>query len=250
MTQTAKNNLVNLSVQRVASVDKAANRRTWLLLKRAQDPPSTAPASPPTPIDPPSSPTGENVNKTAEKPTLEGLTDEQKAYVNRLEKAATDDDDDYRAAIMKMEVAEPVKQQLIKSEERAREGERIAKAERSARRKGEHTALAKSEFSHLSKSADALGGLMMRLEDDLAEADYAEVRTLLKAANAQLTKGSLFVEHGAGGGDAQGSASEQIEKAAVELRKSDPKMSLPQARIQAAQNDPELKARWQEERAV
>lgn len=250
MTQTAKNNLVNLTVQRVSSVDKAANRRTWLLLKRAQDPPETAPAPTPTPVAPPSSPTGEIVTKTAEKPTLEGLTDEQKAYVDRLEKAATVDDDDFRSAIMKMEVAEPVKQQLIKSEERAREGERIAKAERSARRKNEHATLAKSEFSHLSKSADALGGLMMRLEDDLNDADYTEVKTLLKAANAQLTKGSLFAEHGAGGADAQGRASEQIEKAAVELRKSDPKLSLPAARIQAAQNDPELKARWQEERAT
>lgn len=258
MTQTAKNNLVNISIQRVASVDKGANRRTFALLKRSQEPPGS-PAS--TPLDPPSTPAppkgGSPVTNVAknQKPDLTGMNAEQKAYVETLEKSAAtpqvvtvSEEDDYETAISKMQVPEPVKQQLIKSEKRAREGERIAKAERDARRKNEHVALAKSDYAHLSKSADALGGLMLRLEDDLDEADYKEVQTLLKAANVQLEKGDLFAEHGDGGEDTEaGGAYADLQKKASELRKNDTTLSKHQAMVEATKQNPELAKRYKAE---
>ena len=258
MTQQAKNNLVNISIQRVASVDKAANRRTWALIKRAQEPPSSAPSPTLPPVDSPFRPEGDAVTKTAEtKPDLIGLTPEQKAYVEKLEKGQKPETpaepvdlskaEDYVAEIRKMDLPEATKDYLIKSEGERREDRRIAKQERDARRRSEHIAKAQTDYGLLNKSAEGLGELMMKLEDQCDDATYKQVTGVLKSASAIAKSGEIFKELGDGGDTASGSASEQVEEAAQELRKSDKTLSLAAARQKAAEADPELKKRWQEE---
>lgn len=257
MTQAAKNNLVNISISRVASVDKGANGRVFAVLKRA-----APPASPPPPVDPtpaPPQPQGGPVTKTADKPALDGMSAEQKAYVDRLEKNQKPETpagpvdlsevEDYEAEIRKMDVSEATKTFLVKQEKRNRENDALLKSERNLRRTTEHVAVAKRDYPNISKNADALGGLMLRLEDRLEKADYDEVTKLFRASNEQLAKGELFAELGDGGEVESSSATVEIDKRAAELRKADPKLSVAKSRQQAADADPALKKKWAKEQS-
>lgn len=258
MTQQAKNKLVDISIHRVASVDKAANKRTFAILKRAQEPP--APVDPPTttpPVDPNPSSKGDPVTKTAEnpqKPSLEGLNAEQKAYVGSLEKradtpqvAVIGEDDDYEAAIMKMDVSDPVKQQLIKSEKRAREADKVAKQERDTRLEREHVAKAQTDYARLGKSADTIGGLLFRIEKSVSADDFKQVQELLKGADAQLKAADIFVVKGEDGDGGEEDAYGELKKVAAEIRKADTTLTQAQAMVKAKEQRPELAKRYQEE---
>lgn len=180
---------------------------------------------------------------------------EYQRRIDELEKAAAqntddgDDDDDAMAQVEKADLPETVKAALRKAEadrvalaKRAEDAERIAKNERDLREQREFIAKAETELSHIGSAQDT-GLLLKSASEKLSKDEFEQLERVLKAANAQIDTGNLFVELGKGGVQENPAAREPYEAMlakAEEIRKADPNVSQADALQKAAQLNPDL----------
>ena len=114
----------------------------------------------------------------------------------------------------------------------------IAKAEREERLTREYIAKA-DQLPMLGERAKL--PTILRKADELLPAEDAEtLRTILKAANAQIRESNLFTSFGVGGGET--TTGQSVEAAARELLKSEPALTLDQAKAKVYDLHPEMLA--------
>lgn len=100
-------------------------------------------------------------------------------------------------------------------------------------------------YAPLSKSADDLGKLMLRIrKHDAVLAN--DVEELLKSASRMIAEGDLFKEKGQSGSDAEKTANDRIEA----LAKSIDGMTKEQAIVHVMKTNPELYAAYKAERGI
>jgi hypothetical protein len=184
----------------------------------------------------------------------EDEADEQpktKAKVGKVGKS-DDGDQEGRQPVSKRDVrrvlakADPEVRALItKMQTDIDEANAIAKHERDERERREWIAKA-ATLGHINDNPDHLGGLMKALHDKAPDEAEA-VEKLLRSANSQVAKSSMWDEIGRSGGDFSGSA---LEMKAAEIMKSDPKLSKEQAETRALEADPSLYDEYLSERGA
>ncbi len=104
-------------------------------------------------------------------------------------------------------------------------------------------------FTYLGVKAEELGPVMKRIAENKATLeDLTKMEGVLKAANEAIEKGGLFKEIGGGGTDS-GDAWTMIEKAAEEIRKSNPSLTREQAIDEVSKIKPELVRKYRTEQA-
>jgi hypothetical protein len=186
------------------------------------------------------------------------------AKVTDLEKAAkkpagsTDDAED-EVDIEKADVPEPIKamlrkaqaqatadrERLEKAETETREAKDLAKAEQNARLTAEFIKKAET-LKSLSQDPAKFGPVLKSAAEKLTKDESDELDRVLKAADEQVRAGLLLKEMGKGGQPAPGpdSAISKAQAKAVELQKSDPKLTAAQALDKAMEGDKELQAAY------
>jgi|SRR6185437_15983612 len=268
--------LQDLTVDWVSLVDRAAVRdpqnksepRRFLLWKREGTTPPTAREG------------GDHMQKTedelraavekAEKDAQEARIAQEKAEKERddaLAKATEaeekDKDDDRdggaEAEVNKADLPPAVRAALEKAEEREKEATRkadeamakaeaadkIAKEERDTRVTQEFITKAEG-YKALPVKATDFGPVLKRAAEKLEKADFDVIEELLKAADEQIARGSLFKEMGAnvGGSVLPSDALGELQRKAEELRKSDSNLSKADAEMRVMKEDPDLQARY------
>jgi hypothetical protein len=177
-------------------------------------------------------------------------------HVDELEKAAAkpndDPDDDEKEEVDKSDLSPAVRRRLEKLEkaeedakERVEKAESLAKAERDIRVNREFVQKAE-QFGSLSQDPLELGPVLKAAHDSMPEEQYTVLETVLKAADDQVRQSGLFKEQGRGGEGRResGDSFEKLQKAAQELRKSDPSMTAEAALDAAMQADPDMQAQY------
>ena len=138
-------------------------------------------------------------------------------------------------------VPESVTKALADLEKRAQDAEaRVAKMELE-KRTDEYVATA-AAFTHLPIKPAEFGIVLRKVADAVTAEEFAEVERVLVAANTMAEAGNLFVEVGAEGGIADGSALAKVNKLAAEIRKANPKLSDAEARAQVYNQNKDLMA--------
>lgn len=115
---------------------------------------------------------------------------------------------------------------------------RATKVEKERRR--EHVTKAiTTDFKHLpGVTADDFAPIIEKVQDALEPKEYTRLTTALKAASEAIRKGAMFTELGRdASGVAAGTAAAEIQAKAEELRKADPKMTIEQARARVIKSD-------------
>jgi hypothetical protein len=240
------NKLLEVRIDKVAAVDRPANRRGFLLVKSEDDPAEdrnltkeesmeqTAPARP------------DGLDDLLKADGNEGLAE----YIANLEKAAATEPATEPAApeaasaeeLAKRDDLPPeVREALAKAADSERKLEEVAKMAAETREQ-----LAKRDFyeaaaglSKLAKSQDDMGDLLYRLSEQLDAATHTEVRELLKATNEQVSKGALFAENGSSQ-PAPAGAEAKLQKRAEELTKADPTLTQEAAYAKAMDLMPDV----------
>jgi uncharacterized protein (DUF885 family) len=119
----------------------------------------------------------------------------------------------------------------------------VAKAERDARITREFVAKAEA-LDSLSQSPAEFGPVLKRLSENVSDADFAALTTVLKAADEAVRSSAVFKEAGIAGGAVRAeSAYAEVVRRAEEIRKSDPKMAKRDAEDLVMKNDPDLQRR-------
>ena len=264
------NSLVNLDVEFVSLVDRAAVRdptaptqpQRFVVFKRDR-------GAQPTPKEDPMTPTPEEQAAALEKAQAElaetlaklekSEADKARAEAELAEKNKPADPPEPKKVdksalapeVREMiEKAEREAEQLRKdhAEDRARleKAEQLAKEERDLRVEREFIAKAEKEFPHIG-AAGELGPRLKRMSESLSKEDYDAHLQQLAATNAQLETGALFSELGksgdpqAGGQDADMA---KLQKAAEEIRKADSSLSNYEAMELALRQDKAAQARY------
>lgn len=215
-----------------------------------------AKAAPEVPDDPEVRMT-EKVSKDDLDPTVVAYIDSLESEVEDLTKAAEEKDGeiaDLKGTLSKMapkddEAAEEINKALLakadpavralieKQQADLKAQAEIAKAEREARLEREYVSKAES-LPMLTEDKSDLGGLLRRLADALPEEDVKKWDTILKAANEQIAKGSLFDTFGTGGQPT--TVSKSVEAQAQEIMKADPNLTFEQAQAKVYETNPAL----------
>lgn len=172
---------------------------------------------------------------------VEDLNETNEDLADTLSKMAPKDDEaaeEISKALLAK--ADPAVRELIEKQQTAlAEATAIAKAERDARLDREFISKAES-LPMITTDKASLGGLLRRVSEALTAEDAAEVEKMLRAANEQIAKGSLFDSFGNGGGHTTVSSS--AEAKASELKKADPTLTDEQALAKAYNENPALLA--------
>ena len=155
------------------------------------------------------------------------------------------EESDKRAAVEKSlkdqgETIETLKKRLDESEAEIKKAQDAAKLAEFKK--------AVDEFEHLPIKADVFAPVLKACNEALTPEQYTELTRVLKAADAAGAK--YFVEEGAPGEGRQSSASEQLTTKAEELMKADSKLSLGEATVKAARQNPKLAERARRESMV
>lgn len=201
----------------------------------------------------PETATPEELSAALEKAT--GDLDAANARIEKLEKKlakkgkSDNDADDDETQIDKADLPPAVRAAIEKSErdaqaaiERAEKAEQIAKAEEDRRLTAEFITKAEG-LSSLPLDPEAFGPVLKRASKKLDKEDVEAIDTLLKAANEQARVSMLLKSLGRDGepeGDRE--ATESLEKAASEIRKSEPGISRAEAMRRAMRENPDLAA--------
>lgn len=260
------NRLTNLNVEFVSLVDRAAVRNPQnptepqrLIFWKAE----TATGEDPTP-----EPQGGQMNPDELKAALtkaeqerdaaleavtktEGERDAATAQVTELEKAAEKPAEPTEPTVDPLAKADPeIRAMLAKAEteaaelrKAAQEATDLAKAEREIRVTREFVAKA-DEYRALPLEGTVFGPVLKAASEKLSKEENDELIRVLKAADEQIAKSDLFKEQGRstdGNPEAAG-ATEGLNKAVADLRKSDPTLSSFQAIQRATRENPELAA--------
>jgi hypothetical protein len=125
------------------------------------------------------------------------------------------------------------------AEKRAADAENVAKAERDARLTNEFIAKA-SKYDALSQKPAELGPVLKRLHEAISAEDYAELDRVLTAANEAVGKSALFGEIGKAGDEAGNSATERINKMALELVEKGTHKNYADAFASVSKENPQL----------
>lgn len=133
---------------------------------------------------------------------------------------------------------------------RKADAERIAKMERD-RKHGEFIAKAK-DLGNLSKSADALGTMLLDISEKVDEGTFKQLEQLLNAANEQLAKGALFATFGHGGAEppVEKSVEDKVEVLAKALVAEGKAPTLQVAKQMVMVSNKELQAEYIRARAL
>lgn len=131
---------------------------------------------------------------------------------------------------------------------RQADAERIAKMERD-RKQGEFVAKAK-DLGNLGGTADALGNLLLEVCEGVPAETFKQLEQLLKSANAQLEKGALFATFGQGGAEppAEQTFEQKVEEMAKALVAAGKASTLPLAKLQVLNENPDLRAEYRNAR--
>jgi hypothetical protein len=135
---------------------------------------------------------------------------------------------------------------IEKAEKRAEAAETLAKSERDERLNKEFIAKAE-DYTALSVDASKFGPILKSASEKLDKADYEEFERILKAANEAVEQSELFKEQGAAGIAEGGDATKELLTKAEELRKSDSKLTQPEAFEKAMRENPDLQQRYLDE---
>lgn len=92
----------------------------------------------------------------------------------------------------------------------------------------------------MSKIPGLTSATLIAIAAAVPAAIYQALETSLKGANELITKGAAFAEIGTTKGGAPGSAMQQLEAKADELRAKDPKLTRAQAILSASEQNPDL----------
>lgn len=117
----------------------------------------------------------------------------------------------------------------------------IAKAESAKRVTAEYIAKA-AKFNALAVSAEVLGPVLKSLAEK-DPAGYVVLENVLKASNEAIIKGGLFKELGSGS-DTTGDALAKLDAKGAEIQKSDSTLSKEQAFLKACKACPEIYAQY------
>lgn len=220
---------------------------------------------------------GEAVEKTAEesrtaavlkdlveKAEMAGEADRLKARIAELEQQLADakkaapenppkeeedeeEDDDNMNDVMKG--LPPAIQKLLKdAEDRAAAAETLVKQAQDAQELAKFETVAKS-LGTVITAPTKIAPVLKSISEHSAQ-DYAVIEAVLKAANEILEQNNLMLKEvgsGSTDGTASGDAWSQIERAATELQKADPKLTYAQSIRKAISNNPSLYDQYQKE---
>jgi hypothetical protein len=208
--------------------------------------------------------------ETAHKAELEKRDQEHKAELEKAQKerdealakagkkpgegeAEDGDEDDLNKADLPPEVRARIEKaerdataRIEKAEQAAQEATELAKAEREQRVTREFVAKAET-LPHLPQKPGEFGPVLKSASEKLTKEEYDELDRVLKAANEQIERGSLFKELGGAGGPGPGAGTDafsEVQRKAEELRKADSSLSPERALQKAMESDPELQARY------
>lgn len=137
------------------------------------------------------------------------------------------------------EVAALIKAQqeeVAKASKRAEDAEKVAKAERTERRRRDFVAKAE-KLPEVNTNATELGDVLRKI-DDIDPKLGEQVETMLKAANEQIAKGKLFEEVGKIGGAV--TLGESVDAAAKAIQTKEPNLTYEQAVTKAYEQNPAL----------
>jgi len=260
--------LVDIAINEVSLVDKAANRKRFLIVKRAAEGGETT------------------MNEAMLDEVREILKSGKKISTANMDKLKNvhaslsqfigdngiDDDGDDDAAepagsaggkqkggsqmeakeIQKMlddqkiAIEKAANEQLAALQKKLDDAEGIAKAERDSRLTSEYIAKA-VVLDCLVIKAEEFGPVLKGVFEKAPE-EFAKVMAVLTAANEAIKKGGIFKVVG-GDGSATNGAQGQIDAKAAELRKSDSSLSKEQAVRKVLKENPELYAQHKAEQA-
>jgi hypothetical protein len=155
-----------------------------------------------------------------------------------------------KAEIDKADLPPAVKAALEKAEsdraedrKRAEKAEKIAKEERNTRLTKEFVAKAE-DYKALAVKAEDFGPVLKEASEKLSEEAFEALEKALNAADEGLAKSELFKEQGANGVPEPGDAFQEATRKAAELRKSDSKLSEPEALDKVLRSDRDLQERY------
>ena len=209
--------IVNLKIDEISTVDKPANDKEWLTIKRA----SSKGGDKDMEFDEALESLEEDVKKTVEE-KIDSLE-------KRIEELSDKDESD---EIDKSELSEKVKKRLEAAEEKAKTAEEVAKAERKARRKVELRKEA-SNYKALANVED-----LVEILEKADDQDYKEsLVKVFDTVKERLEKADLFKEEGDSGDD---SGDSEIMKRAQSLMENDADLTKEQAITKAVERNPEL----------
>lgn len=196
-----------------------------------------APAPEPTPAAPVAKedkdmPEGVPVQKDDGSWDLSGVPEEQRAGLEVILKAHDSEITGLRS-------------ELATEREQREEATAIAKAERERRETAEFIAKAE-ELEHIPLAAGEFGPVLKEISELVPAETFEKLETVLKGANAALEQSDLFRELGAGGTGGS-DAETRIEKAAEQLRESDPDLTKEQAIAKALEQNPDLYVAYRRE---
>lgn len=272
--------LVDLEIEAVAGVDKAANGRRFLVIKRADNEPKpslleriAALFKQEYGVDP-NEVTVEEADALLEKGAEPKDDEEEKGvgdmpdFEELLKSAPKELQDAVAAAlaqkdaeietlqkqvaggepqqdeINKADLPEPVRKRLEDLEKRAAEAERIAKAEQEARVRAEIRKRAET-YSNAGP-VDEIAEMIYKAYE--VSQEYGEqVESVLKTAHERVAEGTLFKELGSGGGDVAATTWGKVEKLADEIQKANPSLTRPEAIAKAFELNPDLEREYAEE---
>jgi hypothetical protein len=181
----------------------------------------------------------------------EGERDAATAQVTELEKAAEKPAEPTEPKVDPLAKADPeIRAMLAKAEteaaelrKAAQEATDLAKAEREIRVTREFIAKA-DEYRALPLDGTVFGPVLKAASEKFSKEENDELIRVLKAADEQIAKSDLFKEQGRStdGNPESATATDALQKAAVEIRKSDSSLNSFQAMQRAMRENPDLAA--------
>ena len=240
--------LVDLEVEAVAAVDRPANKRRFLVIKRAEEGGEMVPETVEAAKGHDRSLLRAAWNIIAKHLGLhetngegeEAMSEQEKKLaelqkqVEELSKKAQEQEAE---EINKADLPEPVRKRLEELERKAQEAEQIAKAEREARVKAEIRKRAEgyAGVGEVDKIAKALYEAQEKVSPEFAQ----ELEEILKAAQERIAKGDLFKEFGSNGKPLSGDPSEQFAELVKKVAEEE-KIPYDQAARKVAREHPDL----------
>lgn len=241
--------LLDAVIQEVSGVDRAANDRKFLLVKRADDIIKTKGGKSHTmtweeliaKIE------DEELRKQLEekletRKAWEDTVEQEKAElvkkIEELEKVDEDTEDDIS------EMPEELQKRFEDMQKRIDAAEQMAKAERLAREKVEFLKRAEEykAVAEVEKVADLLQKAF-EFDDEFG----AALEEVIKSATARISEGDLFVSKGSDNADSPKTAYEVALEKAQKLVQEDSKLSVEKAVMNVLQGDPGLYNQYLEE---
>lgn len=227
------NEIKDLQVLEVSLVDKAANKRKFLIYKDEDSIEETSVDDSIIKTDEGGTQIMGDQKKTEDVKKTEVPVDQTKKEEKPVEQITKEN-------VKQMDVPEEVKKQLdqlFKANE-----ELSKKLQKEMDEKKEKMFIAKAEtLNNLPMQPAEFGIVLKRIADSVETADYEALETVLKAANEEISQSQLFKEVGSGASGFAGKGSySKIEKIAKALREADPKLSEAQAVEKALESNPHL----------